>query len=271
MLLKLLNAMLGPVNSTCGLQSLLARNLREQDGILHRLATGRRINSGRDDPAGLISATQLEAAITALEAESRMLDRTCGRANVADGHVGQLSDMMSELRGLTVASANTAALSDDELAANQVEVDRLVANIQRFGQEAIASLDRLGLPADAREELAEQLRSAINGVSTLATGGGNDLRSGNFEAIQSVIQDGTAALAEARGTIGAHQKYMLESRQNALAVERENLLAAHSRIVDADYAEETSNLAQSQVRVAANIEVLRIARHNAGLVLRLLA
>ena len=261
--------MIGRV-STFPLEVQFKKNLNEQDRVLLRLATGRRINSGKDDPAGLISATQLEGALAALEAESRALERTDANANIADGHAAELSGMMTELRRLTVASANTAGMSDAEIEANQIQIDSLVAGIQRFAQDTISSLDGINLPDGGNEALAEQLRNAANAVATLATGGANDLHSGNFEAAQSIIDDAATAFTEARGTIGAYQKYTVQSRQSSLAVQRENLTAAHSRIVDADFAEESSNLSRSQVLTVASARVLKIANQNAELVLKLL-
>jgi len=152
-----------------------------------------------------------------------------------------------------------------------MQIDSLAAGIQRFAQDAIGSLDGISLPDGGNEQLAEQLRSAANAVATLTSGGANDLRSGDFAQMQTVIDEATTAFAEARGTIGAYQRYTLEARQNSLAVQRENLTAAHSQIVDADYAEETSNLARSQIVTAASIHVLKVANQNAALVLNLLA
>jgi flagellin-like hook-associated protein FlgL len=265
-------SMIGNVsNNTLTQQTWLRKNSELQNRILQRLASGRRINAGRDDPAGLIAATDLEAAIAALDAESRSLQRVHANANIADGQTAQLSSMMGELRSLAVASANTAGLSDAEVAANQMQIDNLSASIQRFAQDAISSLDGISLPDDGNEQLAEQLRTAANSVATLASGGANSLSSGDFNAIQAVIEDASTVFAEARGTIGAYQKYDVEARLNSLADEREALTAAHSQIMDVDYAEETSNLARSQVLMAASVKVLKIADQNAATVLDLLS
>ena len=242
-----------------------------QNQILQRLATGRRINAGSDDPAGLVAATNLEAAITALDAESRTLQRADSNANITDGHAAQLSSMMGELRGLVVASANQAGISDAELAANQMQIDNLSASIQRFAQDTISSLDGINLPDGGNEQLAQQLQDAANAVATLASGGVNDLSSGNFDAMQTVLDNATTAFAEARGTVGAYQRYNVQSRLNSVAAEREALTAAHSRIVDADFAEETSNLARAQVQTAASVKLLQIANQKAATVLALLS
>jgi flagellin len=258
-------------NSTYLQQLWLRRSFQTQTAILQRLATGRRINAGSDDPAGLIAATDLEATITALDAESRTLQRADSNATIADGHAAQLSSMMGELRGLVVASANQAGFSDAELAANQIQIDNLSASIQRFAQDAISSLDSISLPDGGSQRLAQQLRDAAQAVATLASGGANDLRSGNFAAMQGVLDEATTTFAEARGTVGAYQRYSVETRLNSIAAEREALTAAHSRIVDADYAEEISNLTRAQIQTAASVKVLKIANQNAATVLDLLS
>ncbi|MBU0640887.1 MAG: flagellin [Planctomycetes bacterium] len=264
--------MIGAVsNNTFPFQVQYKNNLKQQNEVLTRLATGWRINSGKDDPAGLIAATQLETEIAALDAESRAIQRTQANANITEGHARQISGMMSDLRRLTVASANTGGMSDAEIQANQLEIDALAANVQRFAQDTISSLDGISLPDNGNAEVAEQLRAAAQSAATLASGGENDLRSGNFEAAETAIREATTAVAEARGRIGAYQKHTLESRQNSLAVERENLAAAHSRIRDADFAEETSNLARSQVLTASSLRVLKVANNTAGSVLSLLS
>ena len=261
---------IGVSGNTFGFRTQFNRNVSEQNSVLRRLATGRRINSGKDDPAGLIAATQLEAQLAVLDAESRSIQRAHVNANVADGHLTQLSSMTNELRGLLAASANTGALSDAEIAANQMQIDNLSQSIQRFSQDAIASLDGFNLPEGGNEALAQQLSEAANAAATLSSNGANRLDSGNFAAAEAALEQATTAFAEARGTIGAYQKYTLETRQNSLAVERENLTAAHSQIVDADMAAEAANLARSNVLAETSLRALKIANDNAGMVLSLL-
>jgi flagellin len=104
----------------------------------------------------------------------------------------------------------------------------------------------------------------------LATGGANELHSGNFSEMQKLLADATTAFTEGRGALGAYQRNTLETRENSLANEQVNLMSAHSQIADADYALESSNLARSNVLTASSVEVLRIANQNASLVLGLL-
>jgi flagellin len=264
--------MIGTIsNNSLSIQNVFRRNSAEQDHSLQRLATGQRINSGSDDPAGLIAATELDAALTALDAESRGLQRVNSNATITDGHLSELTSMMGELRSLTVASANSGGLSDAEVAANQMRIDSLSASIQRFTGDAVKSLDGIRLPDDGNRQLAQSLQDAAASVSTLATGGANSLASGNFAAIQSVLDAGTTAFAEARGTVGAYQKDDVQTRLNAIAKERESIASAYGNIMDTDYAAEAANQTRSQILLEANVQTLKIANQNAGAVLSLLS
>jgi flagellin len=250
--------------------SHLRNNQSFLDRALERLASGKRINRGSDDPAGLISATQLEAAIAALEAESGVIQRADSNANIADGYTSQLSSMMSELNGKVVAAANTAGMSDAEIAAHQSEIDSLVSSIQRFTNDALGSLDGFALPNGGNEELAAALQAASASVGTLASGGANSVTSGNFADAQHAVDDAMQAVTRTRGTIGAYQKYDLQSRYNSNQVTRESLLDAKSRILDTDYALETSNLVRAQTLTQAGISVLKLIQQNHSRVLDLL-
>lgn len=262
--------MIEGVQNTTPFLRLLDKNTKQQNETLTRLSTGQRINKGSDDPAGLIAATRLQSDIAAVEAESRALTRINANANITDGHLSQLSGMAADVRGHLIAAANTGGLSDAELDAHQLEVDHLTRQMQLTTYDAVESLDGINLPDDGNSKLAEQLTTAAHQVSTLATGGENDLRSGRFAEADAVVAEATTAFAEGRGTVGGYQRTVLAPRIEAAAVERESLLAAHSQIMDADFAEEVSNLARDQVRTAAAGETLRIANHNAASVLRLL-
>lgn len=263
--------MIGPVsNNSFPFQTRLSRNLQKQDEVLQRLATGRRINSGKDDPAGLIVAERLQSELSALDAESRNLERLTANAEITDGHLAELTGMSADLRGHLLAAANTGGLVAGELEAHQLEVDHLAARIQRKTYDVADSLKGIHLPDDGNEVLAAQLSDAAAQVSTLATGGLNELRSGNFDAMETVVAEASDAFATARGQVGAYVRTELEPRQAAVEIERESLLSAYSTIVDADYAEETAELARARVMTAGSLEIIKIAQHNAITVLGLL-
>lgn len=187
----------------------LARNRAAEDQALERLASGKRINRGSDDPAGLVSATQLDAAIRALDAEVKITSRLDANANIADASLSQLSDLTSELNAAVVRAANTAGLSPDEQAAAQFEVDQLVQSIGRFSDQSVESLGGVGLDDEQRQALSEHLRNATSGLASLTSGGENHLGSGNFEAAQGIVREAMNAFSTARGTVGAFQKSTL--------------------------------------------------------------
>jgi len=247
------------------------RNLAGLNNALLRLSTGRRINSGKDDPAGLIASEQLAAELEALEAESASLRRVDANANISDGHASQLSGLYGELNGLLVKSANAAGTSDAEIAANQLEIDNIVGSIQRMTGETVSSLEGINIPNGGNAEVEALLTGASTSVASLASGGANDLASGNLETAQTAVKAAIYDVASARGKIGAYQKYTVESLYNSKQIAIENLAASKSQIVDTDYAVETSTLMQFRILAAASVNVLKIAQHQSQNVLNLLS
>ncbi len=263
--------MISAINNSSALGALfrLSSNQRSLNTSLERLATGRRINSGKDDPAGLIASERLSAEIKALEAQSRSFERTYSNANIADGYTSQLSGLASELKGLAVASANSGALSSEEVAAYQLQADNIVASIERFTGSAITSLEGVSLPDDGNAQVQAQLEAARASAQSVRSGGANDFRSGNFEAAITAIDSAISDITTSRGTIGAYQKYTLEPQLRSNEVALVNLSESRSRIADTDYATETSNLARAEVLTAASVKLLKIAQNQTGTILDL--
>jgi len=99
---------------------------------LERLSTGLRINRGKDDPAGLIASESLRAeqkAIVAAMDNSRRADQL---VSVAESGLGEVSTLLLELENLVDRTANEAGLSDDEVAANQLQIDSILDTINRI-------------------------------------------------------------------------------------------------------------------------------------------
>ncbi len=249
----------------------LNRNQNDLNRSLRNLSTGRKINSGKDGPAALIAAERLSAEIKALEAESRTIERLNSNATVTDGHTAQLSSLMGELKGLVVSSANSGAMSDGEIAANQLQIDSIVSSIERITGGAISSLDRVNLPDGGNAAVESQLAAARTSVQSLKSGAANSLSSGNFEAALNAIDSAQTGVNTARGTVGAYQKNTLQPQLRSNEVAVINLTESRSRIVDTDFAVETSNLARAKTLSAASIKVLKIAQDQAGSILDLLA
>ncbi len=265
--------MISALNNTSALRAgfQFNRNQNEQNAVMQRLATGKRINAGKDGPADLISSERLSAEIKALEAETRSFERQQANANIADANVGQLSSLYSELNGLVVSSANSAGLSDAEIAANQQQIDSINSSIQRLTGDAVKSVDTTGLSTTEADALKQQLTDSAAAARSIASGGANNVTNGDLAAAQAAIAQSITDVASARGSIGAFQKNTLAPgiRSNQVAIE--NLTASRSRIEDADFAVETSNLARTNILTAAGIKTLKIAQQQASTVLSLLS
>ncbi len=245
-----------------------------------RLATGQRINAGRDDPAGLIAAENLEAQLAALEAESRALQRNDAVVSTADAALGQVGDMLVQGEALAVAAANTGAMSDAERDALQLEMDSINQSVDRtlrtasFGGVPLfngdvsipAAGDSFDLDAMTASSLGE---TDIGGTvySQTDTANGEDLaingdRPGDA---QSVIGASIDQIATLRGRLGAFQKNEIGARRAGVLAEIENVSAADSIIRDTDYAAETAKQARLQTLAASSGAVLALANQNNAL------
>ena len=121
------------------LSSLTAQNrLQRTNGDLQtsltRLSTGLRINSGKDDPAGLIASESLRSDITSINKALTNTQRANQIIGTADSALGQVSSLLNDIRGLVVEAANSGGLSENEIAANQLQVDSSLEAINRISQ-----------------------------------------------------------------------------------------------------------------------------------------
>tara|TARA_R110002049_G_scaffold2750_2_gene21647 strand:- start:501102 stop:503159 length:2058 start_codon:yes stop_codon:yes gene_type:complete len=119
--------------------SLVAQNRLQASNsdlqtALTRLSTGLRINSGADDPAGLIASEALRSEITSLGKAITNTRRASQIISTADSALGQVSNLLNDVRGLIVEAANSGALSDEEIAANQLQIDSSLEAINRIAQ-----------------------------------------------------------------------------------------------------------------------------------------
>ena len=115
-------------------QTTLAKSNSQLADTLTRLSTGLRINTGKDDPAGLIAATALgndikstQQAISNSQVANQMI-------STADSALGQINSLLTSVRGLVTQAANTGALSSAQIAANQLQIDSSLDAINRISQ-----------------------------------------------------------------------------------------------------------------------------------------
>lgn len=115
-------------------QKTLARSNSQLQESLTRLSTGLRINVGKDDPAGLIASEVLRSDIVSVQRAITNSERANQIIATADSALGQVSSLLNDIRGLVSEAANTGALSDEQIAANQLQVDSSLEAIDRVAQ-----------------------------------------------------------------------------------------------------------------------------------------
>ncbi|GAB4544259.1 MAG: hypothetical protein Tsb0013_01240 [Phycisphaerales bacterium] len=112
-------------------QRNLGINTGKLENALERLSTGLRINRGKDDPAGLIASENLRSEIRGIDAAISNAERADQVVNIAEGGLQEISNLLVELQSLVVEASNTAGISDEEKAANQLQIDSILQTIDR--------------------------------------------------------------------------------------------------------------------------------------------
>ncbi|MBI1902480.1 MAG: flagellin [Planctomycetia bacterium] len=115
-------------------QTRLQRTNADLNTSLTRLSTGLRINTGKDDPAGLIASETLRTDMISVQTAISNAERANQVIATADSALGQISTLLNDIRGLVSEAANTGALSPEQLAANQLQVDSSLEAINRIAQ-----------------------------------------------------------------------------------------------------------------------------------------
>ena len=126
---------------------------KSADGLaltLERLATGKRINSAKDDPSGIIAVSLLRSDISAAKGQLKANQQLSSKLSIADSGLSQIGSLLNQAKSLIVASANTGALTGDQISANQMELDMLIDSIRRItkmtsfqGDKVLAGLEGL--------------------------------------------------------------------------------------------------------------------------------
>jgi flagellin len=115
-------------------QQTLARSNNQLQTTLTRLSTGLQINTGADNPAGMIAATALGNDITNSQQAISNSQLANQMISTADSALGQVSSLLTSIQGLVTQAANTAAMSPSEIAANQLQIDSSLDAINRISQ-----------------------------------------------------------------------------------------------------------------------------------------
>ncbi len=138
---------------------VFGKNNAELSQSLNRLSTGLRINSGRDDPAGLIASETLRASKVAITAATDNARRADTIVAIAEGALQEVNALLLELEDLIDRSANEAGLTSTEVSANQLQIDAILQSINRLSNSTTFGDTKL---------LAGGFDFATSGVATSA-------------------------------------------------------------------------------------------------------
>jgi flagellin len=119
------------VSSLIAQQNFL-QNTQSLNTSLQRLSTGLKINSGADNPSGLIASEALQGQSAGITAAIDNANRANNVIGTAEGGLSEVNDLLNQLQGLVNQSANTGGLSSSEIAANQLQVDSILTTINRI-------------------------------------------------------------------------------------------------------------------------------------------
>jgi flagellin len=273
----------------------LAKNDRAMTQTMERLATGSRINSASDDAAGLAIASKLTAQVTGLNQAVRNGNDAISMLQTADGAMEEVGNMLQRMRELGVQGGTGTLSSTDRTALNtefvalRNEIERIADNTQWNGDNLLdGTAGANGLLTFQVGYEASQTITVNVGDLELAAGAATysagTTAGGILAADLSAITITTAALSNTqvtnldaaiagldakRATIGSNLN-VLEFAVDSLANASQNASQARSRIADADYATETTELARTQIIAQAATAMLSQANQQSQNVLALL-
>ena len=257
-------------------QRSLTQSSASMGTTLKRLASGLRINSAKDDAAGLAIATRMSSQIRGLNQAARNANDGISLAQTAEGALGETTAALQRMRELSVQAANGTNSATDR-AALQAENAQLIAEVDLIASTSefnnLALLDgtfgtqNIQVGADAGQVIAVTMADAT--ATTLAVDLLDISTEAGATAAITAIDTALDTVNTSRATLGAVQT-RFESTINRVTSISENLSAARSRIVDADFAAETANLTRSQILQQAGTAILAQANQQPQLALQLL-
>src|SRR5688500_8054064 len=115
-------------------QRVLRKNNNSLNTSLERLSTGLKINTGADNPAGLIASENLRAEKAGIQQAIENAGRASNIIGTAEGGLSEVSTLLTELQNLVSQTANSGGLSQEEIQANQLQVDSILSTINRIAQ-----------------------------------------------------------------------------------------------------------------------------------------
>ena len=258
---------------------------------MQRLSSGLRVNSAKDDAAGLAIAERMNAQVRGMNVAARNANDGISLAQVAEGALSKIGDSLQRMRELAVQSRNASnSLSDidsldKEFGELAKEIQRVIGGTTFNGKHVIGSdADTLTFQIGANTASDDTIDVATTNMGSAAeiiavagtdnTGAARGVidSTSDTTTIKTVIDNIDTALNfvnDTRATYGATQS-RFDAIISNLQVSAENQTAARSRIMDADFAAETANLSRAQILQQAGNAMVAQANQLPQQVLKLL-
>ena len=240
------------------------RNLTTSQGSLNsalqRLSSGLRINSAKDDAAGLAIAEKMNAQSRGMTVAMRNANDGISAAQTAEAGISVVSGHLQRMRELAVQassgqydSVNRGAL-DKEFQQLKSEITRALDATQFNGKKLLdGSFSSINFQIGSTTTSESQIAVSISSVGTSTLGSISDVAAAT--TAMSALDTAITSLNTARADLGAIQN-RFEGVLSQLSAAQENTEAARSRIMDTDYASETAKLARAQILQQAGTAML---------------
>jgi len=242
---------------------------------LERISSGLRINTAADDAAGLSVASSMEADNTSIKQAMRNTNDGISMIQTAEGGANEVYNILTRMRELAVQSSNQTYNSTDRKQMT-IEFNELRKEIKRIATTAnfnsISVLNstktlkfQIGLHNNSDNQFSIKMASVNLSIGALAISTGTVSVGGATTAIGfatnaiNVIDTALVSVNDVRARLGAYQN-RLESTLNEASNYSENLAASASRIIDVDYAQESSNMTRYQIMQQAGVAALGQAK-----------
>ncbi len=266
-------ASLNAQRNLSGTQQMLAQSIQ-------RLSTGLRVNSAKDDAAGMAIADRMNSEIRGMNVAIRNANDAISMSQTAEGALGKVGDMVQRMRELSVQSANATNSTSDRTSLNteyaqlSAEITRTLAGTQFnglaiLGASAGALAFQIGAGTSANDTITVTTTNLTTNAAVTAVTGGNVSTAAAATTAITNLDTLRDLVSTQRATYGATQN-RFDAVIGVLQVASENQAAARSRIIDADFAAETASLTRSQVLQQSGIAMLSQANSSPNAILSLL-
>jgi flagellin len=245
---------------------------------MQRLSSGNRVNSAKDDAAGLAIAERMNSQIKGMNVAIRNANDAISLSATAEGALSKVSESLQRMRELAVQSAN-GSFSDGDRENLDAEFQQLGAEVTRvlestrFNGKAILGADAgtlaVQIGASSSDTVDLSTTDMTGNTDVTAVTGGDIISAANASTAIDDIDTALDTISQERANYGAYQN-RFESIIGNLQVSAENHAAARGRIMDADFAAETANLSRGQILQQAGVAMLTQANAMPQQVLALL-